>query len=163
MDAARRRMLIERYKDGYRAVRDGVDQRSAGELDVAAEGSDWTPRQIAHHLADSETMSGIRLRRLLAEDQPVIEGYDENAFARLLHYDRPIGASLEVLRAVRMASAELLERLSEAEWTRGGTHSESGAYSVETWLVIYAAHTPSMPSRCCAVARVLRPTPVPEH
>lgn len=140
MDAARRRMLIERYKDGYRVVRDAVDQLSAGELDVAAEGSDWTPRQIVHHLADSETMSGIRLRRLLAEDQPVLEGYDENAFARRLHYDRPIAASLEVLRAVRMASAEILERLSEAEWARGGTHSESGAYSVETWLEIYAAH-----------------------
>lgn len=140
MDAAQRRTLIERYKDGYRAVRDAVDQLSADELDVAAEGSDWTPRQIVHHLADSETTSGIRLRRLLAEDQPAIEGYDENAFARRLHYDRPIAASLEVLRAVRMASAEILERLSETEWARRGTHSESGAYSVEIWLETYAAH-----------------------
>src|SRR5579883_1572222 len=104
-----------------------------------AEGG-WTPRQIVHHLADSETTSAIRLRRLLAENQPVIQGYDEELFARKLHYDRPIGASLELLRAVRAASAELLDWLTEEEWTREGTHSEQGSYSVEDWLRIYAAH-----------------------
>jgi hypothetical protein len=140
MDTTRRRALIERYKDGYRAVRDALDQLSADDLDVAAEGSEWTPRQIVHHLADSETMSAIRLRRLLAEDRPVIAGYDENEFARRLRYDRPISVSLEVLRAMRLGAAELLERLDEADWSRAGTHSESGAYSVTDWLEIYATH-----------------------
>jgi hypothetical protein len=115
MDSARRRALIEQYKDGYRAVRAALDQLSEEELDARpAEG--WTPREIAHHLADSETMSYIRLRRLVAEDHPVIQGYDEPEYARRLHYDRPITSSLEVFRAVRAASAELLESLGEDEW-----------------------------------------------
>jgi hypothetical protein len=139
MDAARRRALIEQYKDGYRAVRVALDQLTEEELDVRpADG--WTPREIAHHLADSETMSYIRLRRLLAEDHPAIQGYDEPEFARRLHYDRPIASSLEVLRAVRVASAELLESLGEDEWAREGTHSESGRYTMDGWLEIYAAH-----------------------
>jgi len=76
----------------------------------------------------------------LAEDEPRIDGYDEAEFARRLRYDRPIEASLAVFRAVRESSAELLGRINESDWQRHGVHSESGDYSVETWLEIYAAH-----------------------
>ena len=30
--------------------------------------------------------------------------------------------------------------MSDAEWAREGTHSESGRYTVERWLEIYAQH-----------------------
>ncbi|HEY7092498.1 MAG TPA: DinB family protein [Ktedonobacterales bacterium] len=139
MDAARRRALIDQYKDGYRAVREALDQLTEEELD-ARPADGWTPREIAHHLADSETMSYIRLRRLLAEDHPAIQGYDEPEYARRLHYDRPIASSLGVFRTVRIASAELLDSLGEDEWAREGTHSESGRYTMDDWLEIYAAH-----------------------
>jgi DinB superfamily len=93
-----------------------------------------------HHLADSEMTSAIRLRRLIAEDEPTIVGYDEAEFARRLFYDRPIEASLEALRASRRTTAQILERLSDEQWTRSGTHTESDGYGVETWLEIYANH-----------------------
>ena len=41
---------------------------------------------------------------------------------------------------MRAASLELLEALTPDEWERSGTHSESGPYSVDDWLRIYAAH-----------------------
>ncbi len=139
MNHTTRQELIERYAAGYQVVAEVLEDITDDELD--AHGTDgWTARQVVHHLADSETMSYIRLRRLLAEDKPLIAGYDEEEFARRLYYDRPIAASLEVLRAVRRASVELLARLTDAEWAREGTHSDSGRYDVETWLRIYAAH-----------------------
>ena len=139
MNTMTRQELIERYKAGSEAVDQALKDITGDELDMpAADG--WTARQVVHHLADSETTAYVRLRRLLAEDQPLIAGYDEEEFARRLYYDRPIAASLEVFRAVRRASAELLERLTDAEWARAGTHSESGRYDVEEWLRIYAAH-----------------------
>ena len=53
---------------------------------------------VVHHLADSEMMSAMRLRRLIAEDDPVIQGYDEPLFARQLFYDdRPIEPALAAL------------------------------------------------------------------
>ncbi len=139
MNTMTRQDLIERYKAGAEAVAQALEGIADDELDAAA-ADGWTAREVVHHLADSETTSYVRLRRLLAEDQPLIAGYDEAEFARCLHYDRPIAASLEVFRAVRRASAELLERLTDAEWARAGTHSESGRYDVEEWLRIYAAH-----------------------
>ena len=84
--------------------------------------------------------SAIRLRRLLAEDTPQISGYDQEAFARTLHYDRPIAASLEAFRWARVSTAELLERMTEADWARAGTHNEIGRYPVTRWLEIYAEH-----------------------
>lgn len=135
-----RSALLERYATGA----DDVDDALAGATDADLDRqppSGWSARMVVHHLADSEAMAYIRLRRLIAEDDPVIQGYDEPEWARRLHYDRPIDASLAVLRAVRAASLELLRSLTEDEWARTGTHTESGAYSVERWLGIYAKHS----------------------
>ena len=132
--------LIARYKAGHRVVTEALAGITDAELDTPEAPGEWTPRQVAHHLADSEMTSAIRLRRLLAEDHPVIDGYDQEEFARRLQYDRPIAASLATLAAVRQTTAELLDRLSEADWARAGTHSESGRYGVDDWLRIYAAH-----------------------
>jgi DinB superfamily len=85
--------------------------------------------------------AAIRLRRLIAEDAPTIQGYDQEEFAQRLFYgERPIEASVESVAAARQTTAEILDRLDEAQWARGGTHTESGAYGVETWLEIYADH-----------------------
>jgi DinB superfamily len=141
MDAVEREALIDRYRGGIDEVDAVLAALRDEDLDRRpAEPDGWTPRQVIHHLADSESMAYIRLRRLLAEDDPVIVGYDEPKWARRLHYERPIDSSLAVLRAVRTASLELLESIEEAEWSRTGTHSESGPYGVEGWLEIYASH-----------------------
>jgi hypothetical protein len=97
INADERAALIKLYKDGHRAVMDAFRGVADEELDRSASG-EWTPRQIAHHLADSEMTSGIRLRRLIVEENPVIQGYDEAEFAMRLTSDRPIGPSLEVMR-----------------------------------------------------------------
>jgi len=140
MDSTERAALIARYRDGHRAVLDALAGITEPELDARPGPDEWSAREVVHHLADSEMTSAIRLRKLLAEDDAVIVGYDEPTFARRLHYDRPIEASLEALAAARRTTAEILDRLGEAEWGRMGTHTEIGPYGVEDWLRIYAAH-----------------------
>ncbi|HEY8742681.1 MAG TPA: DinB family protein [Chloroflexota bacterium] len=140
MDTAKRGRLLAQYKDGHREVTEALAGLTEEDLDARPLAGEWTAREIVHHLADSEMTSAIRLRRLLVEEQPAILAYDEEAFARHLYYDRPIAASLDALRAARQTTADILDRLSEAEWARAGTHNEVGRYSVEVWLEIYAAH-----------------------
>ena len=139
-DTGTRRDRLARYATGAADVDDAIAGISAAELDRRPPTGEWTAREIVHHLADSESMAYVRLRRLIAEDEPLIAGYDEPEWARRLHYDRPIEPSLAVLRAVRAASHQLLTTLTPEEWTRTGRHSESGTYSVDRWLAIYTEH-----------------------
>jgi hypothetical protein len=133
--------LLEQYRAGAAEVDAALAGITAEELDRRPPEPDgWTARQVAHHLADSEAMAYTRLRRLLADDDPVIAGYDEPVWAKRLHYDRAIEPSIAVMRAVREASVQLLESIDEQEWSRTGIHTESGLYSLEGWLRIYASH-----------------------
>ncbi|MBI2222843.1 MAG: DinB family protein [Acidobacteria bacterium] len=140
MDDRTRKSLIDRYKDGYRAVAEALAGIDPSALDRHPAPGKWSPREIVHHLADSEMASAIRLRMLLAEERPQIHGYDQEEYARKLHYDRPYEKSLEAFRYARETTAEILERMGAEEWAREGTHSEHGRYTVERWLQIYAEH-----------------------
>lgn len=140
MSAETRADLIARYRRGAADIDAALDGVTAPEWDANEAPGEWSPRQVAHHLADSETTSAIRLRRLLVEDDPLVQGYDQDAFAATLHYDRDPAVSLALFRAVRASNAELLARMTDADWERAGTHSASGPYTVTTWLEIYGVH-----------------------
>lgn len=154
MTPAERSWLLDRYASGYAAVAAAVDAAGPDRLDTAAAGG-WTARQVVHHLADSEMTSAVRLRRLLAEDDPVIEAYDEERFAEVLRYGtRPVEASLRAVEAARETSAQLLALLTGEEWARAGTHTQSGPYGVGEWLRTYAAHAHDHAAQIRAAAGV---------
>ncbi|HEY3333827.1 MAG TPA: DinB family protein [Candidatus Limnocylindrales bacterium] len=141
MTRAERDALLVRYRDGAAHFEAAMADVAGDELDVRAIVGEWTIREIAHHLADGELNSAVRLRRLIAEDNPVLPGYDEVTFVRRLHVtERPIATSVAAAAAARASTLTILETLSEEEWARTGTHTEQGAYSVEAWLRDYANH-----------------------
>jgi hypothetical protein len=140
MDRETRTALIARYRSGFDEVARALEGITEGEWDFRPAPGTWSPREVVHHLADSEMTAAIRLRLLVAQDHPTIVGYDQEQFAAELFYDRPVEASLDAFRAARATTAEILDRLSDDQFERTGTHTESGAYGVERWLEIYAAH-----------------------
>jgi DinB family protein len=140
MDPATREQLVQQYKDGHRVVAEALIGATDQDLDARPAPGKWSAREIVHHLADSEMTSAIRLRLLVATDHPTIAGYDQDEFARRLYYDRPIEASIEAFKSARRTTGDILDRLTEAQWSRQGTHSEHGRYTIENWLEIYAAH-----------------------
>jgi hypothetical protein len=141
MTSQERQTLVAQYIDGYNEVTHGLEGFPADMLTAHPIEGKWSAAEIVHHLADSETTSGLRLRRLLVEDHPVIQGYDQEAYANRLNYNRrEMAPALEAFRSARATAAQLFEFMSDEDWQREGTHSESGSYSVEDWLRIYAAH-----------------------
>ncbi|CAN5725845.1 putative metal-dependent hydrolase [soil metagenome] len=140
MDSKERDRLIALYRDGYRAVVEALHNADEEELGAREAPGKWSAREIVHHLADSEMTAAVRVRLLLATDRPTIHGYDQDEFSRRLHYDRPHQSSLEAFRYARDTTAQILERLTEAEWLREGRHTEAGSFGVEKWLTIYSEH-----------------------
>jgi hypothetical protein len=141
MTQAERKELIARYAAGYDEVASALKGFPKEKLTANLIPGKWSAAEIVQHLADSEMTSAIRLRRLLVEDHPVIQGYDQDLFATKLRYnDLDIAPALEAFRGARATTTQLLERMTEADWRREGTHTESGHYTAEDWLEIYAAH-----------------------
>jgi hypothetical protein len=92
-------------------------------------------------LADQETVNAFRFRVVVAEDEPPIQGYDQDRWAARLRYGtaapRTILAELVGLRARNL---RLLRALSPDELRRVGHHQERGPESVEHILRLNAGH-----------------------
>ena len=119
-----------------------ANELTESQLDASDSGG-WSARQVIHHVADSEAQSYARLRRLIAEPGTQIQGYDEAGWGEnetLGYKDLPIAHSLEVFKAVRASSLEIIKRLTPAQLDNSGTHSESGEYTIKTWLETYISH-----------------------
>ena len=141
MTSKERSSLIEQYKDGHRQVADALRGISEKELDFRCAPDKWSAREIVHHLADSETSSGIRLRKMLVEFNPYIQAYDQDDFAKKLQYSkRPIEPAVKALEAAIDTTSQVIDLMTEGDWKRTGEHAELGPYSAEKWLEIYSAH-----------------------
>lgn len=134
--------IAEKYEAATQAFLALVHSLADSELDLK-DNEGWSPRQVIHHVADSEAQSYARLRRLIAEPGTSIQGYDEGKWAEnktLGYADTDITASIAVFTAVRKSSLDLLLRLTEAQLDNKGIHTESGEYSVRNWIETYTSH-----------------------
>ena len=133
--------LLERFRRGPELVAVAITGAAGAELDFAASPGTWSIRQILCHLADSEIVAVDRFRRVIAEDNPTIVGYDQDAWARNLDYSRrKISQALETFRRSRAENYDLLKELPESAFARQGNHSERGPFSLLDLLRIYAGH-----------------------
>jgi uncharacterized damage-inducible protein DinB len=91
----------------------------------------WSVKQVLQHLADSELVWGWRLRLVLSHDRPTITGYDQDAWAERLSYDKADAKrALAEFGTLRGANLRLLQRATPADLERVGVHSERGDESI---------------------------------
>jgi len=94
-------------------------------------------------VANELTESQLDASDSIAEPGTQIQGYDEAGWGEnetLGYKDLPIAHSLDVFKAVRTSSLEIIKRLTPAQLDNSGTHSESGEYTIKTWLETYISH-----------------------
>ena len=97
--------------------------------------------EVVCHCADSEMNGAARIRYLVAQKEPTILGYDQDEWARVFNYHAlPLEPALRTIEAVRATTTLLLRTLPEEAWRKEGRHSESGRYTAQDWLRIYADH-----------------------
>ena len=141
MIPAERERLIRQYAEGPRRLRQTLAKVPAAARKWRPAPGEWSVHEVVCHCADSETNAAARIRYVVAEKDPLVVGYDENVWAvRFDYHSHPLEAALAVVEAVRANTAALIERLPEEAWAREGRHTESGRYTAEDWLRIYAEH-----------------------
>ncbi len=133
--------LLERFRRGAELVAASTTGAAGAELDYVPAPDKWSIRQIVCHVADAELVGAARFRRIIAEDNPTLVAFDQNAWARNLDYGRrKISQALESFRRIRGESHDLLKDLPEPAFTRAGQHSERGALTLLTLLRLHAEH-----------------------
>ncbi len=101
----------------------------------------WSAHEVVIHAADSETYAATRIRLLVNEKEPLIVGYDENAWAKTFNYHaQSTDRALRTLDAVRTATLPVLRALTETDWAKEGRHTQSGPYTGSDWLRSYGPH-----------------------
>lgn len=164
--------LVRRYRAGV-GVLDrrvfGLDERALGvtfgegETVVDGDGVEirvgrWSVRALLGHLADAELVLTMRMRRVLAEECPVLPLWDENAFLDSALYGgvvsgrsvggvgeggvggwkaQAIGGHVAVVHTLRQWMGEWLGVMPMSAWNRRGMHETNGAMSLAD-LVVYS-------------------------
>jgi hypothetical protein len=141
VDPAERERLIARYESGPARLRQALDQVPEAARRWRPAPGEWSAHEVVCHCADSESNASLRIRYLVAEREPLIVGYDQEAWAVALDYHgHPLAAALAVVEATRAHTSALLRRLPPEAWERAGRHTEVGHYSAGDWLRLYAEH-----------------------
>ena len=99
----------------------------------------WSPREIFAHLADCEIAFAFRLRQTLAEDNHVIQPFDQEHWARTYAaYDA--SAAVATFSAVRRWNLSLIHGISAENLRKSVTHPERGAMTFAAIVETMAGH-----------------------
>jgi hypothetical protein len=105
-----------------------------------AEG-EWSVLELIGHLTDAELMVGARCRSILAQPEPPLPGYDQDAWVESQrHNEADPQQLLEVLAVLRAANLRLWRGASEEERARLGIHAERGPESFDLTFRLGAGH-----------------------
>lgn len=128
--------LIKRFPDKLSAV---VAALGTAGMERSLAPGKWTVRLILCHLADCEIAFAFRWRQALAEEDPVVQPFDQDRWAKRyasLSWDD----ALRTFSALRHWNALLLDELSPSDWDRELTHPERGRQTFRTLVETMAGH-----------------------
>lgn len=133
--------LIKSFAQGYDRLRAALDELPPLMWDYKPSPKAWSVREIIIHMPDSEASGFVRCRKIIAQPGVTVDVYDQDAFAdRLIYRQLSVDKALELFRAMRASTTELLESVDESVWDRYILHPEDGKVTLEQWLQVYDHH-----------------------
>jgi uncharacterized damage-inducible protein DinB len=137
----KRSEFIEIIKDLPKKMAQAVEGLSDEQLDTPYRPEGWTLRQTVHHVADSHINSVCRFKLAMTEENPTIRPYFEDRWAELSDSKMPVDVSLKILEGIHRRWAVLLESLTDEDFQKTLIHPESGEFTIEKLLALYAWHS----------------------
>ncbi len=141
IDPARRAEYIQTITSLPNNIATAVDGLTEAQLDTPYRPGGWTVRQTVHHVADSHMNSYCRFKLALTEYTPTIRPYEEGLWADLADSKLPVGVSLSLIDGLHQRWAAMLNSMSDADFNREFEHPESGKWTLESALAMYAWHS----------------------
>jgi len=100
----------------------------------------WTLKEVIGHISDTERIMSYRLLRIARGDQTPLPGFDQDAYMNNASFDSYSLADLiDNFITVRRSTLSLVRRLTDEEWARTGTASNTGM-SAKALAYVIAGH-----------------------
>lgn len=136
-----RKALVDRYADGGPILVQalfGISPEQARDHPIP---ETWSLAELAGHLLDCDLVFADRMKRIIAEDSPTLQAFDESAWIARLGSDAvPVDEAAALFAANRRWMARILRDQDEAAFARFGTHSERGRQTLAAVLAYATNH-----------------------
>ncbi|MEK6676879.1 MAG: DinB family protein [Planctomycetota bacterium] len=133
--------VIARYREGAGVPGAAIHGLTQEQLVSHPVPGTWSIQQIVVHLADADLVSSYRMKRIIAEDCPKLDVYDEIAFSEKLFYeDLDPNLACEMFRMNRLQMSRILGLLPPAAYSRVAVHPEIGEKPLSFFVRVYVHH-----------------------
>jgi hypothetical protein len=133
--------VIAEYERGGQVLREAVSGLSDAQLKAFPVPGTWSIQQIVVHLQDADLVGVDRMKRIIAEENPLLVGYNETLFAnRLAYHDQPISDAINLFDLARKQLVLVLRTLPAEAFDRSGIHTEVGKVTLGSQLRKYNEH-----------------------
>jgi hypothetical protein len=133
--------VIDRYALGPELLRYAA-QGLTPEQEQARPGPGlWSIAEVVAHMVDSDSVGIERMKRVIAEEHPTLQAYDQDRWiARLDAQHMPVAQGVELFDANRKWMTIILRKCTESDFGRTGLHTEDGVKTLAKLLVGYVTH-----------------------
>lgn len=142
-----RSTLIDNYERGADQTAEAIRGLAPDILlrkppaDAGPELGKWSIQEVVIHLADAEAALADRIKRIIAEDDAVLQAWDETRFAERLAYEKQSAQDAATLIALtRWQVARILRALPDAAFDRTGRHTERGPQTATQVVGMAVSH-----------------------
>lgn len=134
---------IEQYRSGGANLRKAIAGMTREQLAARPVPGKWSTLEVICHIADFEPVYADRMKRVIAEENPLLPSGDPDKFqARLAYMNRDAEEELTLIETVRSQMARILSTLTEQDFSRTGKHSTDGPLSLTVLLERITGHIP---------------------
>ena len=139
--SGRSRPLIERYALGGSVLAYAAGGLTREQETTPTRPGAWSVAALVAHLLDADLVYADRMKRVIAEDDPVLVAFDQDAWAARLGYDATdVAESLALFTANRRRTAAVLRTLPDADFARAGRHTADGRVNLAGLLATVTNH-----------------------
>lgn len=134
--------LIAKYADQPGDLIAAVEGLTDSELDKRPAAGKWSIREQVNHLADVEINYVQRMKKVIAEDKPLLPAFDQDRWAKSLFYDKSsVDDSIATVFTLRIAMARVLRGLNNNDFDKYGIHTENGKVTLLNLLEMAINHS----------------------
>ncbi len=132
--------ILERLRTQLSSLAALLEGIPRGDLDRRVQ-SKWSVAENVAHLARHTELTIERVRRILAEEEPVFPAYRAEEDPEWAAWQsRSFEDSMRRLQDSRAALIAAVEALTPEELARTGRHARLGRLSLRAWLDFYLVH-----------------------